>query len=195
MKTLKIRITGDSALLMNKDTLSDPLNPKTQEIKLLTSKRKKVEEDHLQIAALQYASSLYYDESVGLYIPGAMFKAAMVNGAKMQRLGAAFKRSVIVLEDMLPLNYKGDARTPEQLWADKNFVDVRSVGVQTARVMRYRPKIRDWSATATVLYSEDLIEESDLMRAIQNAGMFAGVGDFRPECGGNFGRFSVEIIG
>ena len=194
MKTLKIRVTGDSALLMNKDTLSDPLNPKTQEIKVLTSKRKKLEEDHLQIAELGYRSALYYDEGVGLYLPGAMLKASMVNGAKMQRLGAAFKRSVIVLEDMIPLNYEGPT-TPDGLWEDKNFVDVRSVGVMTARVMRYRPKIRNWSVNATILYAEDLVEEADLMRAIENAGMFAGVGDFRPECGGNFGRYSVEIIG
>jgi len=194
VKTLKIRVTGDSALLMNKDTLSDPLNPKTQEIKVLTSKRKKLEEDHLQIAELGYRSALYYDEGVGLYLPGAMLKASMVNGAKMQRLGAAFKRSVIVLEDMIPLNYEGPT-TPDGLWEDKNFVDVRSVGVMTARVMRYRPKIRNWSVNATILYAEDLVEEADLMRAIENAGMFAGVGDFRPECGGNFGRYSVEIIG
>lgn len=193
MKTLKIRITGDSALLMNKDTLSDPLNPKTQEIKVLTSKRKKLEEDHLQIAELQFKSAIYFDESVGLYMPGAMLKASMVNGAKMQRLGAAFKRSVIVLEDMLPLKYDGPT-TVQGLWNNKDFVDVRSVGVQSARVMRYRPKVRNWSTVATVLYAEDLVEESDLMRAIENAGMFSGVGDFRPECGGNFGRYSVEII-
>lgn len=193
MQTLKIKITGDSALLMNKDTLSDPLNPKTQEIKVLTSKRKKVEEDHLQIAELQYKASAYYDESIGLYMPGAMFKASMVTGAKLQRLGATFKRAVIVLEDQIPLQYEGP-RELNALWENKDFVDVRSVGVQSARLMRYRPKVRNWSATATVLFSPEMVEEADLLRALDNAGMFAGVGDFRPECGGNFGRYSVEVL-
>lgn len=192
MQTLKVKIIGESALLMNKDTLSDPLNPKTQEIKALTSKRKKLEEDHLQIAELQYKASLYHDKTNGLYIPGAMFKASMVSGAKLNRLGASFKRAVIVLEDQIPLIYKGPS-DPSELWANKDFVDCRSVGVMNARVMRYRPKIREWSAEATIMFSSEMVEEADLLRAMENAGMFAGVGDFRPECGGNFGRYSVEI--
>lgn len=193
METIKIRVTGDSALLMNKDTLADPLNPLTQEIKVLTSKRKKLEEDHIQIAELQYKASLYFDEDVGLYMPGAMLKASMVTGAKMQRLGAAFKRSVMILEDKLPIKYTGPT-DPNSLWADKSFVDVRSVGVQAARITRYRPKVRNWSVEATVFYAPQVVEEADLLRALENAGNFAGVGDFRPECGGNFGRFSVTVL-
>lgn len=193
MKTLKLRIKGNSALLMHSDRFANALDPLTKEHKVLTSKRKKTDEDYEAIAKSEFMGGMYHSDTNGPYLPGNMIKASIVNGAKLNRLGASFKRAVMVLEDECPLKYSG-TRDKEELWADTNFVDCRSVVVGQSRLMRYRPKFKEWSTTVTIMFSPEMVEEEDIIRAAENAGLFVGVGDFRPQNGGAFGRYSVEKL-
>ncbi len=194
MKTVTLKLNAESPILMHSDRYADPLDPMTKEHKVLTSKRKKQDEDHEAIAKSEWLGGLYYDDELGPYIPGQNVKAALVGAAKFHRMGATFKRAVLVLDDRIKLEYAGP-RDPEKLWASPRHVDARSVVVGQSRLMRYRPKFHDWSLTVRVVFSPEMLEEEDLTRAAENAGMFVGIGDYRPEKGGAFGRFSVEVIG
>jgi len=50
MAIIKLKVVGESPLLLQADTLVDPLNPLTKAHKEITSKRKKTDEDHEAIA-------------------------------------------------------------------------------------------------------------------------------------------------
>jgi hypothetical protein len=178
---------------MHGDRFANPLDSATKQHKVLTGKRKKLDEDHAEIARSEWMGGLYFDDQDGPYLPGPNVKAALVGAAKIQKLGSAFKRAVLVLDDRCPLEYSGP-RTPEALFADSRFVDARSVVVGTSRLMRYRPKFSGWTAKVQIMFSPEMIEEADIIRAAENAGLFVGVGDYRPEKGGSFGRFAVEVI-
>ena len=188
METILIKITGTRPLLMHSDKFSDPLNPLTKEHKALTSKRKKTDDDHEQIAKSEWLGGMYYDEKIGPYLPGVNIEAAMIAGGKLSKLGTALKRSVEVMEERCAVEYDGP-RTLEKLWA-AGFYDARSVKVQQARLMRYRPMFRQWSTTCTIAFDPETIDRNQVIKCMADGGMYCGVGDYRPK----FGRFSVEEL-
>jgi hypothetical protein len=166
----------------------------TKAHKALTSKRKKTDDDHAAIARSEYLGGLYYNKTDGIHLPSENLKSCLVEAAKLNRLGTEFKRSLMLIDQVLPLEYKGP-KSPEALVEDPNFVLAKSVVVGQARLMRFRPRFpAGWGITANVEYDESRIDLSELMTVINNAGRYIGLGDWRPACGGTYGRFSVEVI-
>lgn len=188
MEIIKVRLTGTRPLLMHADIFSDPLNPLTKAHKVLTGKRKKTEDDHEAIAKSEWRGGLYYDEHVGPYIPGVNIEAALVAGGKLSKMGSQLKRSVEVLDEICAIQYDGP-RKVEGLWA-AGFYDARSVKVQTARLMRYRPKFNKWAAECEIAFDPESIDRDQVIKCLADAGQYCGVGDYRPK----YGRFTVEEV-
>ena len=58
--------------------------------------------------------------------------------------------------------------------------------------LRYRPEFRKWSATVTFTYDSEMLRAEDVINLINRAGFGCGIGEWRPEKGGEFGRFAVD---
>lgn len=188
MKMLNVTITGTSPLLMHSDRFANPLDPLTKAHKLLTGKRKKTDDDHIAIARSEFIGSCYWRNGVGFYVPGQNLDASLRDGAKLQKLGKAFTRAVQVIENDLVLKEKLPA-TPDDLWADVDYVDVRGVKVGASKLMRYRPVFRRWSIDATIAIDDRVVDERDVVKALADAGQLVGLGDYRPR----FGRFQATV--
>ena len=188
METVKIKITGTRPMLMHSDKFADPLHPATKAHKDRTAKRKKTDEDHEAIAKSEWAGGMYFDQEIGPYMPGVNIEASIIAGAKLSKLGTQFKRSAEVMDERCRVDYDGP-RTLEAMW-DAKMYDARSVKVSTSRLMRYRPIFRKWSIEFEVMFDDTSINKSDVMKCIRDAGMYCGIGDYRPK----FGRFEVEEI-
>lgn len=71
-------------------------------------------------------------------------------------------------------------------------VDVQRV-VITGAVMRARARIDlPWQLEASIVFDPDAIEPEQILLIASTGGRFIGIGDFRPEKSGPFGRFEVE---
>lgn len=186
MEILKIKIKGLSPLLMHSARFANPLDPATKLHKELTAKRKKTDEDHMAIMQSEWFGSLYCNDH-GPFIPGINIEASLFEAAKMRKLGKVIKRALIVIDDEIKLVYKGP-RDPESLYANKDFVDVRAVKVQTSKLMRCRPKFNEWSAEFDIQFNPEQIQKGEIMKIIEDAGFLVGVGDYRPR----FGKFEME---
>lgn len=187
MRQIKVKIKGLSPLLMHSDRFANPLDKATKAHKELTGKRKKTDADHEAIAKSEWLGSLYYNPAIGPFIPGQNLDATLQEAAKLQKLGKRFKQAVTVIENEVPLQYKGP-RDPEALF-EAGFIDVRGVKVSMAKLMRCRPKFNEWAAEFTVAYNEDVLNVEELKKAIQDAGTLIGVCDYRPR----FGKFTAEV--
>ena len=186
MKSATYKIVGTAPMMMHSERLANPFDDMTKAMKAVTGKRKKTEDDLLEIARLEWLGGLYHDEEVGIHVPGYNVFAAMVNGGKMHKLGTQIKRAAVVQEDKLPLVFDGP-KDPAELFKNKRFVDMRSVKVGTAKVLRCRPIFREWSLSFTLLYEESAIQREDLDRVLGDTGRMIGLGDYRPR----FGRFEI----
>lgn len=188
MEKLKVRIEGTRPMLMHAATGADPLNELTKEHKKLTSKRKKTDDDHEQIAKSEWRISLYYNDDIGPYIPDASLEASIIQGAKLRKLGTTFKRGFEVLDQEMKLEYEGP-RSIKGMW-DAGMYDARSVKVGTARLIRYRPMFKNWSFEATLLFDETVLDKGTILECISDAGEYCGIGDYRPK----FGRYTVREV-
>ncbi len=191
MQTLHLKLIGQSALLLHSDRGANPIAAETVAHKVLTSKRKKTDEDHMAIARSEYMLGFYPGDKV--VIPTTNIKSSIVEGAKLHRLGAAFNRCVLILADTVAIKHSGPA-SKDKMWETPSCVDCRSVKVPTGRVMRYRPRLNDWSLQVEIVYDEKMVERAQIVAAAENAGKYIGIGDYRPAKGGPFGRFDVEVL-
>lgn len=196
MDVLKVKISGASPLLQHNPRFANPLDPLGKEHKKLTGKRTKTEEDHLAIMKSEWIGGLYYNEVVGYHIPGDYIKATLLGAAKLKKKGMAFKRGVLILEECLPLNFADSKLPPDSLYTHKAgaYIDYRNVVVGQQRIMRCRPRFSDWSVTVEVMFDESQVDRDEIILAFENAGRFIGIGDYRPESGGVFGRFTCEVL-
>ena len=72
-------------------------------------------------------------------------------------------------------------------------VDTRAVRIPATggRILCYRPKFNDWSLLFTMHLDDDVMTSQLLREILDTAGKRIGLGDFRPDCKGPFGKFVV----
>lgn len=58
--------------------------------------------------------------------------------------------------------------------------------------LRYRPYYYDWAVTTTWEIDADLLQVQDLLTLLDRAGFGVGIHEWRPEKGGELGRFRVD---
>lgn len=186
----RITLEGTGALLMHNARLSNPLDPAAKAVKKYSSKRKKTEDDHAEIAHLEFIGSLYFDPSGGPYIPGDNIWRSLYDAALKSRRGPKIKEGVLITTDVNPLGGFGKRpATAEELWKDENFRHYASAKVQRQRVTRCRPIFRTWKVEAEGILDTDVLDFSDLEQIAETAGLLVGLGDWRPK----YGRFSATV--
>lgn len=128
-----------------------------------------------------YEASLYRTADGGYGFPCVAFKAAAVGacrfseGIKMTEARGAFH----VVGELAPII--GEPR-PRQ--------DMVRVGMGTADV-RFRGEFPSWSVTLTVAYNAEALSPEQIVNLFNIAGFGVGVGEWRPEKDGSYGRFHV----
>lgn len=174
MEKVKVKIKGISALLMHQFSMKD------QDVKSKAKNQKRTEDD--------VESYLYKDEDGNLVQPSTHIIGTLKRaGAKFQIPGQGkltYKNlmgsgAVIVDPDMIPHEHQSYE------------IDRRSVVVMRARITRSRPMLKKWALSFELEYDEEEIPKSVLKELLDYAGRRVGIGDFRPEKGGPFGRFMV----
>lgn len=185
MNTTTITIKGLTPLIMHNGQLADPLNAATKALSRLTSKKKKTDDDHLEVRKCEWYGGLYVDEKGAPCLPGEVIEAALVEGAKKFKLGKMTKGGVIVFGNFA-LEYEGP-KSIDKLWSHGGFLKCAGVKIQGKRIIRSRPIFPAWSCTFDVQWDPSLVkDEEQLMEIAESAGQ-TGIGDWRPK----YGRFEV----
>ena len=73
-------------------------------------------------------------------------------------------------------------------------VDSRPVTIPATkgRIMRHRPRWDEWSAVFALDIDDSVLPAELIHQLLEEGGRRIGIGDYRPEKGGPFGRFSIE---
>ena len=186
---INFRITGTAPLLMQAETLANPLHELTKAHKAVSGKRKKSEDDYLWLMESEWSASMYHDAELGPFIPALNIEGCIAEAGKIHRLGKTIKQAVRVVDDKHKLEYDGP-RQKEKLWNSNKFSDVRGVNVSGKKIMRCRPIFLNWATEFEIEFMEDVIDRADLIRVVTEAGRRIGIGTYRPR----FGRFDVEVL-
>lgn len=184
-KKVNVRIKGVCPILFHNCRMVNPLDEFKKEQAKYTSKRKKTDDDHAEIARLDWYAAIYTDADGRVVVPAEMLEAAIVGGAKKSKLGKAFKAAVLV-PNAARLEYDGP-KNIDKVWKDGRFTDSRIVTIQRNKVVRTRPIFNAWEVGFELLFEPSLIDADNIKKAIEDAGMQCGIGDYRPR----YGRFEL----
>ena len=188
-RVVKIKINGVAPLLMNCDRYSNPLDPLTKAHKKLHAKRNRTDEEEIALMKSSWLGSLYFNEQGAVAIPSKNIEATLINGARRRKKGKLFECGSAVVQDWIPLKHDGP-KDIEKLWEKEEFRDIRGVVIKQNRLQKCRPKFNNWSLEFDVAYHGNVLEEQDVVQALEDAGEFVGLCDYRPR----FGRFEVEVV-
>jgi hypothetical protein len=191
MINFRLEIAGINKLLMHNARLSDPLDPHTKRLAEITSKRKKTDEDHREMARREWLGALYWNATHGIHIPGSNIERMLLDAARLSRDGKTVERGLFVSDDYCRLIYQGP-QSPETLIDNENFRFRASIKVGQQRVMRTRPAFEDWSLVANGHFDEDQISPDKLKIFVKRAGSLVGLGDWRPRYGRFEGTVTIE---
>jgi len=202
MEQIKFQLVGETALLMHNNRLANPLDKYSQEISTKSGKRKKTIEDIWELARIEWEGGLYfYDGEIKL--PARVINKCFERGATKQKNGMLWKTGCFLEDDYCPLDYKGKKISVEEVeevpnpaldsYFDKHMFQAM-VKVGTASILRTRPLFEGWSCFVTVMYDNSVMNKESLVQAAKDAGRLVGLCDWRMEKGGQFGRFSVEVV-
>lgn len=189
---ITFRLAGNDGepLIMHNGLLADREYTWTKQVAAITGKRKKTDEDHAEIARLEWRGGLYYDETAGPYLPGYNIRRSILDAGRLSKEGKTIERGLLSIDRVNPIVYHGP-RTPEAMYADGRFAHRALIKVGTSRVVRVRPQFLGWSCDVSITFDTLVLDRANLIRMAETAGTFIGVGDGRPFYGG---RFSVEVV-
>lgn len=181
IRTVTVEVTGVSSLLQHRFSESAEQQKSTRNVHIV---RKAPREEAEQVA--------YRMPSGQLYLPGsAVARLLREAGGAHKAVGSrrSLKYTVpaatLVREDAIGL-HNGKPITDFE-------VDSRPVTIPATkgRIMRHRPRLDEWQATFTLEIDDALIAVDTIHQLLNEGGVSLGLGDYRPEKGGPFGRFRV----
>jgi hypothetical protein len=195
LSKMRVRWTGVSDLIMHRGGLADPLDEHSKLIKQIAGKRKKTDDDLVELAHREFIGCIYYDLAIGPYVPTDNIHAAIVAGAKASKQGRAATAAIFISspkgnEAIIPVDDDGP-RDPEEMWNDpmRRFVFTRGVRIKNSRVMRTRCKIpAGWQLKFILEFDHGLLDATAVETAMLDCGARVGFGDWRPK----YGRFTVD---
>jgi hypothetical protein len=178
------RVTGLSPLLVNNPagmTRSDPNTVGTKKIPTPEEEAK---------------AKLYVNADGNYYILSEAFRSSIIGkggGASGRKMGKRSAISIVsgALFTVEPHAVLLDPDTWKPL--KKYEIDTRRAVVQNQGVLRSRPMFPKWGVRIPLDLDQDFLQPNTVLELLNLSGKIAGVGDFRPQHKGAFGRYQCEI--
>lgn len=204
MKTLRVKWTGIRPLLMHNAAMIDPDNEHVRAKSELQSLLKAAKKDDYtgrevlrrKIERTEWEGSLYWNDDMGLYVPGTNIFKCIVEGARKipGKAGKRAEAAIVPIDDTKIETAAPYPRDLNKLYATAQFSLRQAVRIPPrtgARMMAVRPLIpTGWWFEFDVEFDEKELPEKDLIDACVTSGSLIGVCDWRPR----FGRFQSEVV-
>lgn len=177
----KIQVKGLSPLIMHRWS-------EKARAEMLAKQMKKTVKKEAKDPEQQFVDSVYKLDDGRLGFPADAFKKAMVRGAKQLGLTMTDMRTGFFVHgeycsrddrDLVPIS--GELQMREDM--------VRLNGATSD--IRYRGQVLSWSAELEISFNASVVSFDHIVNMLQSAGYGVGIGEWRPEKDGMFGRFEV----
>lgn len=174
IKTLSLMLIGDSPLIVHAWTEK----AKRQILDKHMKKAKQAKEAKDPQADYE---GCFYRTPTGAYgFPAIGVKSAMVGACRFVDMKMTEARGAFHI-DVEMLTVIGEPRPRE---------DMVRVGMGLPDI-RYRPEFLDWKIPVEVKYNSSVISAEQIANLLNTAGFAIGIGEWRPERNGSYGRFHV----
>jgi len=184
MKSILVSIEGLSDLLMNKFNDSS-----------ITVKAKKQVGVDQKTPEFVAENATYRDKDNNIFIPytwlEGTLKGASVN---FKMAGKGKKTYKNIIGSSVAVN------PPEILLSPQKY-EIFSIAavnkIMKSRVMSHRPRFSNWSVEFAIDILDDTLSPEEIKPMLEYAGMYIGIGAWRPGIAGRYGKFQItkwEVI-
>lgn len=181
---LEVTLEGVKPIILHNGRLSNPLDPYVRELKTLTSKRKKTDEDLHKIMQIEARAGCYDTPEGNMGLQTAAVFRSIVDSARLDKLGKLVTQAITFADVVEDLLIDGRVVPCEDFLDSPHAIDYRSVKVGMSRTMRARPIVHpDWSSTHKFSLDANILDIDMLTPVISRAGERFGIGDWRPVYG------------
>jgi len=180
----------DSPILFNRrsfmlDVMRDP-----------SLKKQKGEEDYAHQMRI-FKKKAEYDSKGNVMILASHFKKAFSYSQAQTCHPIAPKgatKRTANLSKILPALFIEDIKTDYTEKDLKNFDALCCIqnGMKKSSVLSIRPMLENWEGVLNMTTCSDVIGREEIFDMLTWVGLYCGIGDWRPERGGKYGRFIVE---
>jgi hypothetical protein len=119
-----------------------------------------------------------------------------IAGQQNSKYTKHFERGIMPLDSMVFLDPKGERIKASEVEGDTRSVPSTGTPGGGRRVDRTFPIIRDWQAKCAFMVIDPLLcrpkDLDRIKRYLEDIGQLIGIGSFRPENRGYFGRFALD---
>lgn len=132
-------------------------------------------------------AATYVDDEGQIGIPGMAFKSALVAAAHKD---IGIEKTLVRKALFLVTN---DSNKVLPIEGSEPVVreDMVRVGMGSAD-LRYRPEFAEWTCKIELEVDSELLQRDDVLALVDRAGFGVGICEWRPEKGGEFGRFEID---
>ena len=137
----------------------------------------------------EFRDAAYVCEDGRFGFPAGGIKACLI-GAAHKDIGlekTLLRKSLFIIPDD-PINNLIALETDDPLMRE----DTVRVGAGSTD-LRYRPEFRNWSMILNFEFDAQALTPPTILNLVQRAGFGVGLGEWRPEKGGENGRFEVDV--
>jgi len=137
----------------------------------------------------EFRDAAYVCEDGRFGFPAGGIKACLI-GAAHKDIGlekTLLRKSLFIIPDD-PINNLIALETDDPLMRE----DTVRVGAGSTD-LRYRPEFRNWSMILNFEFDAQALTQPTILNLVQRAGFGVGLGEWRPEKGGENGRFEVDV--
>lgn len=190
-----IHIKGATPLLIHNGRTASPLDIYAKKLKAYTSKRKKTEEDIRALLQIQWEGALYWDDTLGVYMPVENLMAALLKAARKHKMGPQISGFVFDEAIGFPLIVKNHDNW-DALVADQENKFIKTVTVQRSKTLSCRPIFNSWELKFDVWIDEEMLTLDDVKLILTTMSSRIGLGVWTPSHPkpGNFGRFLIKEL-
>jgi hypothetical protein len=157
---------------------------------------KKPKETHDAAEERLWRNRLHVNADGNVFIPPTAFENAIREAAKRlaisvpgkgKTLYSKYFEAGIQVPDGITLDLKAEDVPGERLFVPS---DGRAGGGK--RVYKRFPRIDAWAGDLSIYVFDDLIPEAVFRKVLESSGFLVGIGRFRPQSRGYYGRYTVE---
>ena len=192
----RITVSGLSPIIHHNGTAGlDTRSAVSREIAAIAAKRggNRTAADDVRLRELEAQRSLWLDENGAPTIPATAIRATIEAGARKRKQGTQVRGGLMVLSTAFDYDTEKYGTGVEKLGRSTQYTV--PVVVKNSRILRTRAKFDEpWSCTFELDVDDELIDQSQLLEWLDIAGRQIGLGDWRPEKSGMFGRFAASDI-
>ena len=193
---LEFTLAGVSPIIMHNGAAGlDTRSALSCEIATIAAKAggNRTEVDDQRLRQLECQRSLYLDADGRPTVPEAALRALIEAAARKTKQGSLVREGLMIESVTFGYDVERYGEDIEDLSTRAQFV--APVVVSRKRILRTRAKFdRPWSVVGVADVDPELVDRQKLTAWLALGGCRVGLGDWRPQTSGHYGRFSVEEL-